>query len=169
MPAYYITGIAGTGKSTVAEELQKHGKTSYDIDSKGICHWRHKLTKKKSEYYTGIGKKFLETHEYICDEEKLKELIRSNQDIFIVGICANQNDLFKYFDKIFLLYCSTETFVKRINERTGPNQFGKDASEQEQLIVWSKDLNKTTQDSGGIPINTEESVEKVVESILSHL
>src|SRR5437660_1029900 len=35
MPLYYITGIAGSGKSTVLSELKRRGYEAYDVDEAG--------------------------------------------------------------------------------------------------------------------------------------
>lgn len=163
MAAYYITGISGTGKSTVASELKKDGYVVYDIDAvEGLCHWRNKKTKIKARYFTGVGKDWLELHEWICDVEKLRNLIENLPLVIVVGVASNQREFLKYFDKIFLLHCSEQTFLNRINNREGDNQFAKDVSEQQHILSWSKDFHKEMVEIGAIPINTEESLENVV-------
>ncbi|PIR97266.1 MAG: hypothetical protein COT91_02300 [Candidatus Doudnabacteria bacterium CG10_big_fil_rev_8_21_14_0_10_41_10] len=48
MSKYYITGISGTGKSTLAEELKKRGFFTIDIDiEKDLCCWRNKKPGRK--------------------------------------------------------------------------------------------------------------------------
>ena len=168
MKRYYISGIAGTGKSAVGREFKKLGYEVYDIDAiEGLCHWRHKKTGVKTKYNTGVGKEWLEVHEWICDEEKLKELLARNPEKskIVVGIASNQNKFISLFDKVFLLYCSPETFIKRINTRNDGNYFGKDKSEQEQLLEWYKDFQQRMERLGAISINTEFPLEKVVENI----
>ncbi len=165
---YYITGIAGTGKSTIASELKKLGFEVYDIDAVvGLCHWRHKLTREEAKYHTGVGKDWLEAHQWICDEEKLTNLINKNHnsDTVVVGIASNQDSYLGLFDKIFLLYCSEETFIKRINSRNDGNNFGKDESEQEHILGWYEDFQAKIENLGAILINTDAPLERVVNRI----
>ncbi|MBI1982447.1 MAG: AAA family ATPase [Candidatus Levybacteria bacterium] len=169
---YYITGISGTGKSAIASELRKDNIQAYDIDEiKGICHWRHKESGEKAIYYTGIGREWLDAHEWICDEEKLKELLdkHSHSDVVVVGIASNQENYLKYFDKFFLLYCGKETFLKRLNTRNEGNAFGKDKSEQEQILSWYKDFENRMIKLGAMPINTERKLEDIVREIKANM
>ncbi len=76
MRKFCITGIPGVGKSSLVEELNKRGFRSLDLDSmKGLCHWED-ASGKRVEYYSGIGKDWLDVNEYNCDLEKLKEVLK---------------------------------------------------------------------------------------------
>ena len=101
---YYITGVCGTGKSTVAEELNRRGIQAIDQDSKeySLCTWKHNETKEDTQFEYGIGKEYLEANDYYCDVEKLKELLdKASDTIFVCGVSANQNDYLNLFDKVF--------------------------------------------------------------------
>src|SRR3989344_2680159 len=158
MAAYYITGIAGSGKSTIASELRENNLNVIDIDAvEGLCHWRHKETGDKATYFTGVGKDWLDAHDRICDSSKLRKLLDDvpNSVVVVVGIASNQEDYLQYFDQTFLLYCSEKTFLKRLNTRNDGNNFGKNKSEQEQILTWYKDFQERMINLGAIPINTE--------------
>ena len=132
MSKIYITGISGTGKSTLAKELSQRGVVVFDIDAvEGLCHWRHKETHKDAHYRYGIGGEWLEAHEWICDMEMLQKLLNTeNGHVVVVGCASNQNEFLYLFDKIFLLQCKEETFLQRLSTRDGDNQFAKEKSEQ---------------------------------------
>ena len=53
MALIYITGVSGSGKSTVAQELKKRGYEAYDAEE-GFSYWfdrkTHKIYKKLSKY-----------------------------------------------------------------------------------------------------------------------
>src|SRR3989344_6955402 len=160
---YYVTGIAGTGKSAVAKELKKFNFDIIDIGSvAGLCHWRHRETKREAKYMTGVGKEWLDAHEWICNEDMLKSLLDKDSEknsVVVVGIAANQQDFFHLFDCVFLLHCSEGTLIKRLNTRDEGNNFGKDASEQEQILGWYKGFNQRLIENGAIPVNTDQPLE----------
>jgi broad-specificity NMP kinase len=169
---YFITGIAGTGKSTVGAEFRKLGYEVYDIDAvEGLCHWKNKVTGIEAKYNTGVGKEWLEAHDWVCDIEKLKSLLGENPDktTIIAGIAYNQADFLNLFDKVFLLHCSPEVFIERLNTRNDGNNFGKDKSEQEQIISWYDDFETRMKNLGAIPVSTERSLEEIVGDIKTQL
>lgn len=169
MKKIYITGVSGTGKTTLVTEFNKRGIFAIDIDSTdGLCNWRNKITKEKTGL--GVGKEWLDAHEWFCDEDKLKDLVdNSNQEIVIVcGMPMNQDDFLDFFDKIFVLQCNEETFLNRINTRTD-NDFGKEEAEREFMLGLYQDFEQDLINSGAISINTERPIETVADDILSKI
>ncbi|MGD0577057.1 MAG: AAA family ATPase, partial [Candidatus Staskawiczbacteria bacterium] len=163
----YITGASGTGKSTIAEELNKRNIFSFDIDVvEGLCDWRHKetLEKPRTKYHSGD---WLEAHDFFCDVEKLKKLLDVDKEFVVaVGVASNQNDFLHLFDKVFLLQCGEEIFLNRLNARTGEDVFGRGKDEQEYLLGWHKNFEKDLIEHGAIPINTNKQIGKVVDEII---
>lgn len=170
MKKVYITGFSASGKSTVAKELNKKGILTFDIDAvPGLCHWRNKETFKQADYYSGIGKDWIETHEWVCDIEILKQLLSTTNDkIVVVGIASNQSSYLSLFDKILFLHCPEATLIHRLNTRT-ENDFGKDPSEQKLLLSWHKEFEEKYMKRGAIPINTERPMLEVVDEIISKI
>lgn len=171
MAYFYITGVSGVGKSSVVQELNKRGILAYDIDTvPNLCHWRNKSTLEKANYYSGIGKDWLEQHDWICDKKMLTELLGHGADnVVIAGIASNQNEFLNLFDKIVLLHCNKETLLDRLTNRNGDNDFAKDKSEQEHVLSWYKDYENELLNQGAIAINTEEPLTMVVEKILNEI
>lgn len=168
MSKIYITGVSGTGKSTLAEELTKRGVVSFDIDAVSeLCHWRNRQTKQRAEYQYGIGKDWLEAHEWICDQHKLEELLAGQSgDVAVLGLASNQDDFLSMFEKVFLLRCKEETFLHRLSTRDGENQFAKDKSEQEHILSWYKEFEDSMLKSGAIAIDSEETIQQMADSIM---
>lgn len=171
MGKFYITGIAGTGKSTLAKELEKREIRIIDIDAMPeLCHWKNKISGEKAEYYSGIGKDWIEAHDYICDKDKLMKLFDSydNSTIVVFGIASNQEDYISLFDKVFLLHCKEETFLHRLKTRE-ENDFAREKSEQEQVLSWYKDFEDKMLKNGAIPINTDAPISIVADQIISQI
>lgn len=166
---FFITGVSGAGKSTVAEKLAEKGVFSIDADSvKGLTHWIDKNTKEKSEWHPGMTKGWYWKNEYICYKEKLIGLINSSpKDIVVVaGLFNNRLELRDLFDKVFLLQCKEETFLKRITER-GNHNFGKHILEKENILSWYKNFEREVLEEGAVPINTDKPLTDVVDEIFS--
>lgn len=170
MYKYYITGVSGVGKSAVIKELKRRGVAAFDIDEeKNLCRWRHKKTGEKAEYQYGIGREWLEAHDYVCDPMKLKKLMNRYQGkVIVAGLASNQDEFLDLFDKVFLLHCSEKTFLNRLKTRK-TNEFAREKSEQEHILSWYKDFEEKMLRLGVVPIGTEKSLETVVDCIVSEM
>lgn len=170
MRKFYITGVSGTGKSALAKELEKRSIRTIDIDDvPELCHWKNKLTGKKAKYQSGVGKDWIEAHDWICDRNKLMKLLDENGNTIVVtGIASNQDEYLDLFDKIFLLHCREETFLHRLNTRD-ENEFAKEKSEQEHVLSWYKEFEEKMRKWGAIPIDTEASISTVADQIISQI
>jgi dephospho-CoA kinase len=169
MKLFYITGISGAGKSTVVEKLAEKGIFSIDADSvKGLTHWIDKNTREKAEWCPGMSADWYKKHQYICYKEKLINLIKNSpKDIVAVaGLFNNRSELRDLFDKVFLLQCKEETFLKRITERES-HDFGKHPLEQENILSWYKNFEREVLEEGAIPINVDRPLVEVVNEIFS--
>lgn len=168
---YYVTGVSGTGKTTITKELNKRGFFAIDQDSKELklCSWKHNETMEEARFEYGIGKEFLEANDWYCDIEKLKRILNENRNItFVCGVSANQNEYLNIFDKVFLLRCSPEELVKRIDKRED-HDFGKDPEEKEHILNWYEDFEKDLMNKGAIVINSDNPINVVVDDILKNI
>ena len=167
MSRFYITGVSGTGKSSIAEKLKEKGIPAIDLDKvEDLCQWVNKKTKERARWYPGVGNEFFRSHKYVCDREKLVNLMDEHKDkVVVVGLCDNQSDILDLFDKIFLFRCDESIFIKRIIGRTD-NDFGKHESEQKMITGWYRDFEKEMLEKGAIPIDTSGSITEVTNKVL---
>ena len=166
---FYLTGVSGVGKSTLVEELKKREISGFDIDYiEGLCSWKNKATGSEGIYQYGIGRDWLEAHDYFCDTAKLKQLLNEHKgDLVVSGLASNQDEYLELFDKIFLLRCSPETFISRLNSRK-ENQFAKEKQEHEHILGWYKNYEKEMLKKGAIPINTDRPLTVIADKIVKH-
>ncbi len=165
MKKIYITGVPGTGKSTVAKELNKRGIFTIDLDDvEGLCGWVYMDTKEKVPLSETIN---FETQSYTCDPTKLQKLLETDKDTaVVVGIAGNQEDFLSYFDTVFLLHCNVETFLNRLLTRT-ENNFGQKVNEQEFLRGFYKEFEENLHAQGAVPIDAEKPLTEVVDELVS--
>lgn len=168
MKKIYITGVSGTGKTTISKELEKRGFYTISVDeAKGLCSWVNQETGQR-----GGGKdaemnaEFVNKHDWICNTEHLNKLMSKNAEtVFVLGMATNQEDFLPLFDKIILLQCNPETFSKRIELRTD-NSFGKDKAVLQQIVDRYQPYTEMMLKKGAIPVNTERPIGEVVEEVL---
>jgi dephospho-CoA kinase len=165
----YITGISGTGKTTITKELNKKGIKAYDLDEvPNLCNWFNRKTGKIVDCEVKLDRPFIESHKWVCDIELLKQLTNNDELVVILGNADNREEVSLLFDKIILLQCSPEVFLQRIKQRDN-NDFGQDKSAQEYLLDTYEEFQNYFIKEGAIPINAEEELSKVSDNIISEI
>lgn len=167
MKKIYVTGVAGTGKTTVAEALQKRGFYTISIDeTDGLCSWVDRETRQKVKHSEELTREFTSKHQWVCDADYLKKLMDVDEEvIFVLGITSNQSEYLNLFDTVVLLQCAPEVFLERLKNRTN-NTFGKDKAIRDHMLDWYEGFESRLIAKGAIPINAAMSVEEVVEEVV---
>jgi len=168
MKKVFITGISGTGKTVIAQALKEKGINAFDMDTDDLCFWVNKLDGKKVDYEAKLDREFIDSHVWLCDIEKLKNMLGAKDGVVMLGHPTNIDEILPLFDKFILLQCKLETFLKRILERKN-NDFGKDETAQQHLLDTYEKFERNMLDKGAISVNVEEPLDNVVASILSKL
>lgn len=165
---YLITGVAGTGKSSICRSLLKMGYRTYDIDEVSrLCSWRNKKTGERADYHPSIGREWIDQHNWICDETKLRELLSDDRGITIIcGIASNQKQLLLLFAKVILLTLDDELLKQRLSNRQGEDEFAKTESEQIGVLGWKKGWEEEMLQAGAVPIDTDKPLDEVIGEIL---
>lgn len=164
-----ITGIAGTGKSTIVKALNDKGVMAIDLhDIPDLFFWQNKETKEKVEYSPVQSKEWFDTVDRLCDIDKLKKILEKYVDIIAAGTISgsNQKEFLELFDKVILLQTNPEVLVHRMKTRTNKSGYGKTKAEQEDNIEWQKEFDPQLLSHGAIPVNTDRPIDEVVEEII---
>lgn len=164
-----ITGIAGTGKSTLIEMLNQKGVIATDLhDVEGLFFWQDKKTKEKIEYLPLKSKERFESVERICDIAKLKNILTQHLDVVMAGTTSGDEQLefLSLFDKIILLQSEPSTLIHRMTTRINKSGFGKTKAEQDDNLEWQKEYDSALLSYGAIPFSTEGEVDFVAGNLI---
>lgn len=163
----YITGVSGSGKSSIARYLRDKGVFAVDIDDE-FAQWVNKNTKQPGDWNHERSDEWYSQHGWTCNIEKLKQLLSENENIVVVGAAVNQDEYLLFFDKIYFLDVPPETMIARMIERTD-NPFGKNTVEQNRVILWQKSYGKEMREKGAISIDAEGTLEEIAKIIIANL
>jgi len=166
-----ITGVAGSGKSSVCSELKNRGYKAYDIENMhDLFNMVHKKTGKIADKYDNDNLEWVKQHDWICNKNKLQELVRKNTKsiVFYCGTASNLDELLYLFDKIFLLKAGPETIRERLNTRK-TNDFGKTPEVQEWVLSWKDWWEKHILEKGAIIIDANRDIQEITTNIIERV
>ena len=163
---YFITGMPGSGKSSVVHELKRRGYTAYDTDDvDGVTRLEDKVSGKPIPWPDGPAD--FEHHAWRWQGEKLKQLLASDELVYIGASVANQGDYYNLFDGLIALIIDGDTMEQRLALRTN-NSFGNHPQERADMHKIHERSNQQLTDAGAFLIDAAQPLEKVVEDILNH-
>jgi dephospho-CoA kinase len=117
----FVTGMSGTGKSSVLAELARRGHRAVDTDYAG---WIREAPPSEGR-----------PSEPLWDEERIDALLGETGDgvLFLSGCVANQGTFYSRFDAVVLLSAPAEVILERIAGRD-TNDYGK-TDEQRAFVL----------------------------------
>lgn len=165
-----VTGVAGTGKSTLEALFRQKNYATIDIDN-GFASWQHNNTRERVPAPVNQPASWYETHDWYTEKQKLTEyitLFRDSPDpLFVFGNAADLASLHELFDVIFALEYKDEATIRhRIDSRTD-NPYGKDPVEFAALLSYYKPMQQRFRAIGAIPIDCTLPLDEIVAGIKS--
>lgn len=168
---YLITGIAGTGKTSVVGELVQRGFKAYSTDEMPhVTCFEDRISGArfaKLEKEEGRPRDFSK-YAWNWQAEGLQELLASSQTVFIGASVMNQYDFIDSFNKLFVLRIDEATLHHRLAARTN-NEYGKHPDELMRILSLHEVRERAALEHGAIPIQSAQPLDKVADDILSHL
>jgi hypothetical protein len=148
-----ITGMSGTGKSSLLHELGRRGYRAVDTDYGGY-------------YETGGG-------ERLWREERIAALLASAPDtapgvLFAAGTTRNQRLFYPCFHHIVLLSAPAPVLAERLAIRT-TNPFGKDPAELAAVLADQEAVEPLLRAAATLEVITTVQVEQVADLVLRHV
>jgi dephospho-CoA kinase len=142
-----ITGMSGTGKSSLVRELRQRGHVAFDADDDGFSEPR------------ADGR-------WGWRADAVAALLDREPDVFFAGCSEEQADL--PFDYRVLLTVPREVLVDRLRTRTG-NAYGRDGAELEQVLADLDEIEPLLRRSADLVVVTTEPPAEVADRILARV
>lgn len=145
-----LTGMSGTGKSTVLAELEKRGFEVVDTDEGGWSDW--------SDAEGG----------YLWREGRMRELLASEvgSTLYVSGTVSNQGRFYPQFDAIVLLSAPADVLLRRIATRT-TNNYGKRSAERELILRHLAEVEPRLRATCTHEVDATQPIDVVVEQLVA--
>jgi len=162
-----ITGVSGSGKSSLSKRLNELGYKAYDMEEvPELFSMFDKKTGKPMIAHDNADLKKVLDMDWVCDTAKLAALI-ANESSSITFYCGNASDMdsiLPLFDSVFLLKVGPEAMKHRLSTRTG-NDFGRTVEVQDWILTWKDWWENDMQEKGAIVIDAHQSLDDVAKEV----
>jgi dephospho-CoA kinase len=150
--AVLITGMSGTGKSTVLGELARRGHRTVDTDE---GEWS-----KEVALPDGRGR------EQLWREERIARLLAEPIPgfLFVSGCVRNQSTFYDRFAMVVLLSAPREVMLSRIVSRD-TNRFGRDPVERARILADLEAIEPLLRRTATVEITTDRPLTEVVTAV----
>lgn len=169
--AVLITGGSGSGKTTVAAELGRRGRLSIDADAdESLARWVDRAGRVVCPP-AASGLRWLARHRWEWDPVRLEEILtaagRAGQTLYVCGNASNETGFFHRFDRVILLEIDEATMLRRLDEPSRGNDFGRVGETRALLRRWLPGYQARMRARGVAVVDATAALESVIESILA--
>lgn len=171
MPLIYITGIPGSGKSTVRNELLSLGYEVYGGAEDNLATFYNVNTGERVDGWVPSNKRTEEwnsQHTWKIPRETIQELkdTSKGKTIFLCAVTKNdKSELWDLFDLVIALTINEETLRSRLLTRTN-NDVGKTEHELQVLVERQNGIAEGYENLGATLVDATQSIENVVSEVL---
>ena len=158
MSKILVTGISGTGKSSVLGELGRRGYRVVDTDDQGWREYRKHL-EPIDELHRG---------EWLWVEERMTALLDfdDGRSLFVGRGTRNQSKFYDRFNAVVLLSAPADVILDRVARRT-TNNYGKIALERAEILADLAEVEPLLRQSCTHELDASRPLDAVVADLIS--
>jgi len=157
-----LTGMSGTGKSTIIGELAARGYKAVDADCDEFSEWME-----VSGDAGPFGSPVAVDRDWVWREDCIQDLLSTEDTdvMFLSGCAENMPKFFPQFDHVVLLSTPADVIVERLRTRTS-NPYGKHPDEIARVLGLVERVEPLLRRAAGHEIDTSAPLEDVVATLL---
>ncbi len=162
MKRVLLTGMSGTGKSTVIGALAACGYQAVDADCDEWSEWVSYVATPGEP-----GSPVEPDRDWVWREDRVQDLL-SREDagiLFLSGCARNMVRFYPQFDHIVLLSAPAAVIVERLATRTN-NPYGKHPDEVARVLELMQCVEPLLRKRAGHEVDTSAPLDQVVERVL---
>ena len=154
----FVTGLAGTGKSSALAELCARGYRVVDTDEPGWREYRP-YANPRDDLHRG---------EFHWVEERMTALLDASDDrtLFVCGWVSNQARFYDRFDAVVLLSAPADVLLDRVATRT-TNRYGKTPLDRAEILVDLTEVEPLFREACTHEIDARRPLEEVVTDLIA--
>jgi shikimate kinase len=141
MARVLVTGMSGTGKSTLLDELRRRGLHTVDTDHDGWV-----------------------LPDGTWDEPRMATLLATHPDVVVSGTVENQGRFYDRFEHVVLLTAPVEVLLHRVASRTN-NPYGNSSAEREDIERYVRTVEPLLRRGATVELDARRSTIELVEVV----
>jgi dephospho-CoA kinase len=136
-----VTGMSGTGKTTVLDELRRRGHLTVDTDY--------------GDWQLPDG---------TWDEVRMAVLLAENSDLVVSGTVENQGRFYDRFDHVVLLSAPVQVLLDRVQQRRN-NPYGKSVEQRAEIVNFTLTVEPLLRKGSTLELDAQRSVLELADAI----
>jgi dephospho-CoA kinase len=164
MPRILLTGMSGTGKSTLVTELAARGHRAVDLDGDAWSEW---AAVDPDEDAAVVGTPVEADRDWVWREDRVRRLLGTAEGdlLFVSGCASNQGRFRAAFDHVILLTAPRAVILQRLATRT-TNRYGRTPEEAARVLDLIAKVEPLLRGSADHVIDTSGDLETVVARVV---
>jgi len=173
MALFYVTGLSGTGKSTILRELRARRFHARGVDEDGYADWINRITGRPDPFPRGDpGFDFhawYAAHYWVLSVKRISVLSRAaarlGKPVFLCGSANGDDIVWQLFDKVIALVADERTIRQRIAAR--PDGFGAAPEELADVLFWHAGFETAYRAFGATIVDATRPLPDVVTEVIA--